>query len=137
MNVREFLSELLFFFPLERKKEDIPRILDGYADDILFEINKDKWKGYNCDFEILLKSVRAKYTFNTFPNVAKILEVIPDAMVIKPKKESYSGKEGETIKRTCRGFEYEFTVVPNHWDRVMTISELDKDIEDKEKREIA
>lgn len=137
MNVREFLGELQFFFPLERKKEDIPKILEGYADDILFEINKDKWKGYNCDFNLLLKAVRAKYTFNTFPNVAKILEIIPDAMVIKPKKESYSGKEGEVIKRTLNGIEYEFTIVPNHWEKVKTISELDEDIENRTKKEIA
>ena len=137
MNVREFLAELQLFFPLERKKEDIPRILEGYADDILFEINKDKWKGYNCDFGLLLKSVRGKYTFNTFPSIARILESIPDAMVIKPRKESYSGKEGEVIKRIINGMEYEFTIVPNHWEKVKTISELDREIEQRTKKEIA
>lgn len=136
MNVREFLSELQLFFPLERRKEDIPKILEGYADDILYAINKDRWKGYKCEFEILLKKVRASYSFGAFPPLAKIIDCIPEAMVIKPIETSYSGREGETIKRTCRGFEYEFTIVPNHWEKVKTISELDADIEEREKREI-
>lgn len=137
MNVREFLSELQLFFPLERRKEDIPRILEGYADDILYEISKDKWKGYNCDFEILLKTVRTKYSFSKFPSVASIVENIPEAMVLKPRNVSYSGREGDVIKRVINGIEYEFTVVPNHWDRVKTISELDEEIERRKQREIA
>ena len=43
-------------------------------------------------------------------------------------QERYSGREGEVIKRTLNGIEYEFTVVPNHWDKVKTIEQLDKDI---------
>ena len=128
MNVREFLSELLFFFPLERKKEDIPKILEGYADDILFEINKDKWKGYNCDFEILLRTVRSKHAFKAFPQSAVIIEHIPSSMVLKPVEVSYSGQEGKVIKRVINGHEYEFTIVPNHWEKVKTISELDNEI---------
>jgi hypothetical protein len=137
MNVREFLSELQLFFPLERKREDIPRILEGYADDILYEINKNRWKGYNCEFEILLKKVRASYSFSSFPPLAKIIDCIPEAMVIKPIETSYSGREGEVIKKTYRGYEYEFTVVPNHWKDVKTISELEAEIEKNNKREIA
>ncbi len=136
MNVREFLSDLQLFYPLERKKEDIPKILEGYADDILYEINKDKWKGYNCNFELLLKSIRAKYTFNAFPSVARILESIPEAMTLKPKDISFSGREGEVVKRRYRGYEYEFTIVPDNWD-CKTISEVDKEIEKFNKKEIA
>lgn len=137
MKVREFLAELQIFFPIDRRKEDIPKILEGYVDDILFEISKDKWNGYDCDFEILLKSIRSKYKFNVFPNIANIIDCIPEAMVIKKVKASYSGREGEVIKRVINGHEYEFTIVPNHWQGVKTISELDREIEERTKREIA
>lgn len=137
MNVREFLAKLQFFFPLERKKEDIPIILEGYVNDILFEINKSKWRGYDCDFEILLKTVRSKHQYKELPSVSTILKSVPEAMVKSKIAISYSGREGEVIKRTINGVEYEFTVVPNHWEKVRTISELDREIEERTKKEIA
>lgn len=128
MNVREFLSELQLFFPLERRKEDIPKIFEAYVDDILYELNKEKYKGYDCDFGILLKVVRSKYTFKEFPSIAKIIDFIPEALVTISRKTSYSGREGEIIKRVINGAEYEFTIVPNHWQNVKTISQLDEQI---------
>ena len=128
MNIREFLSELQLFFPLERRKEDIPKIFEGYVDDILYELSKDKYKGYDCDFEILLKTVRSKYTFKEFPSIAKIIDFIPEALVTKPRQTSYSGREGEVIQREINGHIYEFTIVPNHWQNVKTIDQLDEEI---------
>lgn len=137
MNVREFLAKLQFFFPLDRKKEDIPIILEEYANDLLFEINKHKWKGYDCDFEILLKAVRSEHKWKELPNVSNIIKLIPEAMVRSKTVKSYSGREGEVVKRTINGQEYEFTIVPNHWDKVKTISELDIEIAERTKKEIA
>jgi hypothetical protein len=59
------------------------------------------------------------------PTTSKIFEYLYAGRVIN---ESYSGREGEVIKRTLNGIEYEFTVVPNHWEKVKTIEQLDNDI---------
>lgn len=127
MNIRDFLTELAFYFPMERKGEDTLKLFEIYVDDILDEINKSKWNGYDCDFEQLLRSIRRGYQYKKFPSIAEIIPFIPDAM--KPnRQESYSGREGETIKRIICGHEYEFTIVPNHWDNVKSISQLDEEI---------
>ena len=127
MNIRDFLTELAFYFPMERKSEDALKLFEIYVDGILYEINKDKWKGYDCDFERLLKNIRREYQYKKFPSLAELLPYIPSAMV-RVVKESYSDKEGEVIKRVINGYEYEFTIVPNHWENVKTISQLDDEI---------
>ena len=128
MNIRTFLKELLFYFPMTRKLEDeeLDKLFDAYASDILYEINK--WDGYNCDFQILLREIRSNYPYDKYPSIANIVNYLPKAKVIAPRTVSYSGKEGEIIKRKINGIEYEFTIVPNHWNKVKTIHQLDQEI---------
>ena len=128
MNVRTFLKELLFYFPIMRKlgDEDVDKLLNAYAEDIFYEINK--WDGYNCDFQILLREIRSNYSYKEFPSIANIISYLPRAKVIAPKSVNYSGREGEIIKRKINGIIYEFTIVPSHWDKVKTISPLDQEI---------
>jgi hypothetical protein len=53
------------------------------------------------------------------------LDALPVGIVIEQR---FSGREGEVVKRTLNGIEYEFTIVPNHWEKVKTIEQLDNDI---------
>lgn len=126
MNVREFLNEMLFYFPMKRSKDDGVKLLELYVDDILFVLSE--YPDYDCDYNKLLKFIRCNRVYATFPPVAEIVKDIPKALVLKPVQPSYSGREGEVIKRIINGIEYEFTVVPNHWERVKTLSELDAEI---------
>ncbi len=135
MNIRDFLNEMLFYFPLKRSKDDFEKLFELYVDDILFALSE--YPDYDCDYEKLLKYIRCNRVYTTFPPVAEIVKDISKALVPKPVKESYSGREGEVIKRVLNGVEYEFTIVPNHWDKVKTISQLDFEIRKKKKKEIA
>ena len=131
MNVREFLNEMLFYFPLKRNKEDLEKLFEIYVNDILFSIAQ--YKDYECDYETLLQLIRCNRTYTNFPPVAEIIKDIPKALKLKPIIPEYSGHEGEVVKRILNGVEYEFTVVPNHWDKVKSISEIDKEISQRQK----
>ena len=122
MNVRTFLNELLFYYPLNRKEEELEKLMNAYVEDILRAINQ--YPKHNCDFQKLLQNFRMSYKYQKFPSPAEIIMFLPSALSLK---ESFSGQEGQTIKRVIRGRVYEFTIVPKHWD-VKTISELDADI---------
>lgn len=135
MNVREFLNEMLFYFPLKRSKEDFEKLFELYVDDILFALAD--YPEHNCDYEKLLKFIRCNRVYTTFPPVAEIVKDIPKALVLKPVPVSYSGREGEVVKRVLNGIEYEFTIVPNHWEKVKTISEVDAEIRRRTNKEIA
>ena len=128
MDIREFLKQLAFYFSLERKGEDVIQLFEIYVEDILNETNQLKWKGYECDYNQLIKNIRRNYQYKKFPTIAEIISFIPDAMKPIPRETSFSGREGEVIKRTINGIEYEFTIVPNHWEKVKTIEQLDNDI---------
>ena len=128
MEIREFLKQLAFYFSLDRKGDEAIQLFEIYVEDILEEINQNKWKGFECDYDQLCKNIRRNYQYKKFPTVAEIVSFIPDAMKQIPRETSYSGREGETITRIVNGYEYEFTIVPNHWDRVKTIEQLDKEI---------
>lgn len=135
MNVREFLNEMLFYFPLKRSKEDFEKLFELYVDDILFALSE--YPEYDCNYAKLLKYIRCNRVYTIFPPVAEIVKDIPKALVPKPVKISYSGREGEIIKRVINGIEYEFTIVPSHWDKVKTISQVDSEIRNRKKKEIA
>lgn len=135
MNVREFLNEMLFYFPLKRSKEDFEKLFELYVNDILFALSE--YPEYNCDYEKLLKFIRCNRVYTTFPPVAEIVKDISKALVPKPVSVSYSGREGEVVKRIINGVEYEFTVVPSYWENVKTISQIDAELKARKKKEIA
>lgn len=135
MNIREFLTEMLFYFPLKRSKEDFEKLFELYVGDILSALSE--YPDYNCDYEKLLKFIRCNRVYTTFPPVAEIIKDIPKALIPKPVPVSYSGHEGEVIKRIINGIEYKFTIVPNHWEKVKTISQLDSEIKNRREKETA
>lgn len=129
MNAHKFISELGIFYAVGGNERDKAERFDKYATLIAEEVNKQYKGQYN--YEKLLKYIQINY--EKFPSVKTILEVLP---IGKEITASYSGREGEVIKRVINGIEYEFTIVPNTWDNVMTISELDRDIEQRNKKEV-
>lgn len=137
MNIREFLRELLFFFPLERKldEEQTAKLLESYVDDILFSV--EQHEDYNCDYKKLLQHIRMNYEYRKFPSIADIVKFVPKSLVPKPIPLSCSEHAGEVIKRVINGVEYEFTIVPTYWENVKTISEVDAEIRGRKKKEIA
>lgn len=124
MSVYDFLGKINDFFPSGDKKEVITQKINEYAECILEYANKQK-KQYNWDK--IFKQLLISYKYKTFPSLPDILEVMPFGTIIP--ETQFTGKEGEVIKRVINGHEYEFTVVSNSWDGVMTISELDENIE--------
>lgn len=123
MNVKigEFLKELSLFFPLEQRDEEkTKKILNSYAEIVMEETEKTKKK---YDFRKLLRHIQKNYKYKTFPSVMVLLDYLPYGEVIEA---SFSGREGEVIKRVINGWEYEFTIVPNHWKNVLSIGELYK-----------
>lgn len=124
MSVYDFLGKINDFYPSGDKKEIVTQKINEYAECLLDYANKQK-KQYNYDK--IFKQLLISYKYKTFPTLSDIIDVMPFGE-IRPDV-SYSGKEGTVIKRMIRGHEYEFTIVPSSWDNVMTISELDRDIE--------
>ena len=120
MDLREFLRQLALFFPLRGTEEQKRAKIESYVELLSGDIHS---KYDNFNFEALLRVL--KLSCESFPSLKDIREKLPYGRVIK---ESYSGREGEVIKRIVNGIEYEFTIVPNHWEKVKTIEQLDKDI---------
>lgn len=120
MDLREFLKQLALFFPLRGTEEQKRAKIESYVELLSGEIHS---KYDNFNFEALLKILKMSY--DTFPALKDIRKHLDYGKVIK---ESYSGREGEVVKRMVNGIEYEFTIVPNHWTGVKTIEQLDKDI---------
>lgn len=115
MDAETFLKRLFILFPPETSYQET---LEFYLD--AFETSQE------YDYHKLLRIVSREYTYRTLPTTAWLLDkrnrCIPDI------KADYSGKEGKVIKRIINGIEYEFTIVPNHWENVKTISQLDREI---------
>ena len=120
MDLREFLKQLALFFGVSGNEEQKRAKIESYVELLSGEINS---KYDNFNYEALLKILKLSY--DKFPSIKDIRSKLPYGRVIK---ESFSGREGEVIKRNLNGIEYEFTIVPNHWDGVKTIEQLDKDI---------
>ena len=118
LNAHSFVCELGAFFAVAGSEKDKAERFDRYATLIAEEVSKLKC---NYNYDKLLKFY--ELTKEKFPPVADIISNLPIGI-----EKSYSGREGETIKRVVNGHEYEFTVVPNHWTGIHTISELDRDI---------
>lgn len=132
MEIREFLTELQLYFPLNKRftTDETARFLEGYVDDILYTINE--WGAeYYCDYEKLLRALRIKYCYKEYPPISTIVAYLPHAKTLKPVHVSYSGNEGQTLKRIVNGIEYEFTIVPNCWANIKTIADLGKKLSTK------
>lgn len=116
-----FLCKLFAVFPPEKNLDDV---LDFYSEALASD------KEYN--YKKLLSIVAKEYTFKTPPPVSWLLK--KREMCEKPKLTELSGREGEIVKRTFRGIEYEFVIVPSSWSNVKTISQIDKEIAEWNKR---
>ena len=121
MKIFDFLRELELFYPMNESDEKVEKRISAYAEIIQGETIKT---GKKYDYKKIIRTIQRHYRYKTFPSLPDILEYLPSGVVIE---QSYSGREGEVIKRKLWGIEYEFTVVPNHYD-AKTIEELDKDI---------
>ena len=111
MNINSFLHELSFYFPTPKKlgAEELEKLFSAYTEDILYEINK--WDGYNCDFQILLREIRSSYQYEKFPSIATIISYLPKAKVLASKSKPVTD-EGSIIRVTLdNGYIYDFTVV--------------------------
>ena len=120
MNSHDFMAELGIFFAVGGSEKDKAERFDKYATLIAEEVAKTKGS-YN--YSKLLKFIELNY--EKMPSLKEILANIPIGIEYKAQ---FTGAEGTTIKRVVNGHEYEFVVVPNTWDNVMTISELDENI---------
>lgn len=129
LSVYDFLFKLNKFYPTNEKDEIFEERVNEYANAILARC-KEKDVKYNYDkvFSHILQT----YKYKTFPSLPEIIENLEFGTMVQ---ESYSGHEGETVKRVLNGYEYEFTVVPNHWKGVKTIDKLDEDIKKRTKGE--
>jgi hypothetical protein len=125
MNTYEFLNKLNKFLPSNESAELFEERVKEYADVIFSRIQQEKCQ---YDYDKIFTHILTTYKYKTFPSLADIINALPIGKYIEA---DYSGREGEVIKRSARGYEYEFTVVPNHWDRVKSIDELDNDIKFK------
>lgn len=131
ITVYQFLEKLNYFYPSNEREEVFKERTQEYANSIIFKAHNTKQK---YDYDKVFSYILQTYKYKTFPSLPDILAALPYGVIIE---ESYSGREGEVIKRVINGHEYEFTIVPNHWQGIKTISELDREIEERTKREIA
>lgn len=127
MNAHTFMSELGIFYAVGGSEQDKITRFDKYATLIAEQVAKLRGQ-YN--YERLLRYI--EINFEKFPSVKAILECLPIGIELN---SNLSGREGETITRTLNGHVYEFTIVPNSWDGIMTISELDRDIARRSSRD--
>ena len=130
MDVTQFLEELALLYPPEQKDPfKVKSILSLYAEHILREIQRT---GKKYDYLKLSRYIQRNYKYQKFPSIPVLLEYLPYGEIIQ---ESYSGDEGKIIKRIINGHEYEFTIVPNHWGNVKTISQMDREITQRPAKE--
>lgn len=123
MEVTQFLEELALLYPPEQKDPfKVKSILSIYAEHLLREIQRT---GKRYDFLKLSRYIQRNYKYQKFPTIPSLLEFLPYGEIYN---ESFSGNEGKVIKRKYRGVVYEFTIVPNHWEGVKTIEQLDREI---------
>ena len=124
MTVYEFLEKLNNYYPSKEKTEILEQKFNDYANCIIEYAHKNN---YEYDYDKVFKQFMLNYKYKVFPSLPDILEFMPYGVIIK--KPHYSGKEGQTIKRSWQGHEYEFTIVPDSWENVKTIKQLDNELE--------
>lgn len=125
MNAFEFLNKLNTFYPSNESDAVFAQRVNEYADSIVHksQINKCQY-----DFERVFTYILENYKYKGFPSLPDILNALPKGKIYK------SCTSDQIIKRFINGMEYEFTVVPNHWDNVKTISELSNDIKGRKQK---
>ena len=122
MTLFDFVRNLIDFYPTGESEEKKLKRVNSYVDILAEKINKGRDK---YDFLKLLKYIQMHYTYKQLPSIPQLLEYLPNGIVYE---KSYSGREGEVIKREVNGYVYEFVVVPNHCQGVKTVKELDTEI---------
>lgn len=122
MKIFDFLRELELFYPMSESEEKVEKRISAYAEIIQREALKTK---ETYDYQKIIRHLQRTYRYKSFPSLPDILDAMPVGIVIE---ERYSGREGEVMTRQVNGITYEFTVVPNHWEKVKTVEQLDKDI---------
>ena len=122
MNVYEFLNKLGLFYPSNESDNVFKERINEYANNILIKIRQTK---HQYNYDKVFNHILQTYKFKTFPSLPDILDALPHGIMIN---ENLSGCEGQTITRLINGRNIEFTIVPNSWENVKTVSELDKAI---------
>ena len=125
MNTVEFLQKLNTYYPSKEDNVTFNDRIKEYSNSICKYIYEHKQK---FDIDKVFSKILETYRYKTFPSLPEIFDAMPYGAILPTIEESLSGREGQTITRTLHGHVYEFTVVPNSWDGIMTISELDRDI---------
>lgn len=129
MNIRDFIKELALYYSFGQTEEAKKAKIEAYVD-VIGEKVHNHYKEY--DYKALLRHLQFKYK-----SLPTLKELSGELIVGKVKSpDNYSGMEGQTIKREINGHIYEFTIVPNHWENVKTIQELDREIAYKKQKVI-
>lgn len=130
MNVYEFLQKLGLFYPSNESDNVFKERINEYANSILIKIRQTK---HQYNYDKVFNHILQTYKFKTFPSLPDILEALSYGIMIE---ENYSGQEGKTITLNVHGHDVEFTIVPNHWEGVKTISEVRQDIAKMRRKEV-
>lgn len=127
MNIDTFIEELACFFPMTGTENEKKKRILQYRDIIAENVAK---RGCNYNYQKLLRHLQMN--FDKFPPLPKIIENLPVGVILE---EQLSGREGEVITRKMNGVEYDFYIVPNSWENVMSVGELDRDIQRRRSNE--
>ena len=122
ITVYDFINKLNKFYPSNEKEEIFAERANEYANNIILRSHNKREK---YDYDKVFNHILQTYKYKTFPSLPEIIDNLEFGIIVE---ESYSGREGETIKRVLNGYEYEFTIAPNHWQNVRTIEQIDEDI---------
>ena len=129
MNIRDFIKELATYYSFGSTEEARKAKIEAYVE-VIGEKVHNHYKNY--DYKALLRHLQVKY--EKLPPLKVILGELIVGKVNPP--DNYSGMEGNVIKREINGHIYEFTIVPNHWEGVKTIRDLDREIAWKKQKVI-
>lgn len=132
MNVYEFLEKLEKYYPSKENDNTFRERVADYSNSICKYIREHKQQ---FDFDKVFAKILETYRFTSFPLLPVIFDAMPYGAIIRPFEANLSGNEGEVIKRVINGHEYEFTVVPNSWEGIKTINELDREIARRNRNE--
>lgn len=128
MNAFEFLVKLNSFFPSNESEELFKERMNEYVNSI---VHKSQTSKCQYDYDKVFTYILETYKYKSFPSLPDILEALPKGKIYN------TCNSNQTIKRIINGMEYEFTIVPNHWENVKTISEVSAEIRSRTKKEIA
>lgn len=129
MNIRDFIKELALYYSFGQTEEAKKAKIEAYVE-VVGEKVHNHYKEY--DYKALLRHLQLKY--DRLPTLQQLLGELIVGKVKSP--DNFSGMEGQVIKREINGHIYEFTIVPNHWEGVKTIRDLDREIAWKKQKVI-